>query len=806
MQKTNPLKLLIPLIINNLVRIPKKMFNSKILLFVFSLILFFTQAATAAPVRILPLGDSITDGNGFNNPDSSYRDELYSLLTSGSYDFEFVGNESSTFGSITLKHEGHPGLRADEIDSGINTWYDSIGGVIDIVLLHAGTNDILQSQGTDANTQSDIEAIILKLQTKNPNIIILVANIIPVNNPDEAISLNALLDTTWASTYSTTTSSVLIVDHNTGFVIPTDYSPIDLPDYIHPSQSGEDKMANKWLDALTQLPIIQASALPVNTDLTLWLDASDVDADNIPDQPVANTPVTTWKDKSGEANDVTQIAGTTAPTQFTPANGQNNKPVVDFASSGLETPDNDQITADSSYTKFVVFKYDSTTTANNLIASSPYETTLWSGSSSGGDQIEAAHSSGSIVSTGPIGTGDYHIVSFRYDPAGLGNRLHLDDTAPMTNIITATHTAAKTNIGSIGALFNLDGKIAEALIYDRELTDAEIDSIETYLADKWGLLTSDVDAGESTVSASPTSVDADGTSTSTITVTAKDANSTPLPGLTVTLDQGAGVSSIGAVTDNGDGTYDFDVTSTTAETVTYTATADGVAITQTANVTFNTVFGPVDPGNSSVTASPTSIVADGFATSTVTITARDASNNLLSGLTVSLDQGAGASTIGAVTDNGDGTYDFDVTSSTAEAVTYTATADSVQITQTAVVTFTAGSVNAGSSTVTAAPTSVVADGTTASTVTVTAKDANDNPLAGLTVSLDQGAGASTIGAVTDNGDGTYDFDVTSSTAEAVTYTATADSVQITQAVLVTFTPDPSLNIIPILQLLLFEEE
>ena len=36
----------------------------------------------------------------------------------------------------------------------------------------------------------------------------------------------------------------------------------------------------------------------------------------------------------------------------------------------------------------------------------------------------------------------------------------------------------------------------------------------------------------------------------------------------------------------GDGTYTFTVSSTTAETVTYTATADGTVVTQTADVTF----------------------------------------------------------------------------------------------------------------------------------------------------------------------------------------------------------------------------
>src|SRR5437879_13200467 len=89
---------------------------------------------------------------------------------------------------------------------------------------------------------------------------------------------------------------------------------------------------------------------------------------------------------------------------------------------------------------------------------------------------------------------------------------------------------------------------------------------------------------------------------------------------------------------------------------------------------------------------------------------------------------------------------FTVKDTKAEAVTYTATdtTDSVTITQTATVTFTAGAVNATHSTVGATPATVVADGTTTSTITVTLKDVNDNPVSGQTVTLAQGTGRSTI--------------------------------------------------------------
>ena len=64
------------------------------------------------------------------------------------------------------------------------------------------------------------------------------------------------------------------------------------------------------------------------------------------------------------------------------------------------------------------------------------------------------------------------------------------------------------------------------------------------------------------------------------------------------------------------------------------------------------------------------------------------------------------------------------------------------------ITVTPGPVSAAQSTVSASPTSVIADGSTTSTITVTLKDASGNPVAGKTVSLAKtsGPGTPTISA------------------------------------------------------------
>ena len=72
-----------------------------------------------------------------------------------------------------------------------------------------------------------------------------------------------------------------------------------------------------------------------------------------------------------------------------------------------------------------------------------------------------------------------------------------------------------------------------------------------------------------------------------------------------------------------------------------------------------------------------------------------------------------------------------IASTVAEAKTVSVTINGVAVTQTKVVTFTAGTVDGDQSTVSVSPASVQADGSATSTITVTAKDAGGNPIAGI---------------------------------------------------------------------------
>lgn len=96
-----------------------------------------------------------------------------------------------------------------------------------------------------------------------------------------------------------------------------------------------------------------------------------------------------------------------------------------------------------------------------------------------------------------------------------------------------------------------------------------------------------------------------------------------------------------------------------------------------------------------------------------------------------------------------------------------------------------------STTITADPASVAADGTAASTVTVTIADTSGTQLttSAGTVSLSSSSSSSTISAVTDNSDGTYTATVTDTVAGTVTISGSLGSAAITDTAEITFVGD-----------------
>jgi adhesin/invasin len=176
----------------------------------------------------------------------------------------------------------------------------------------------------------------------------------------------------------------------------------------------------------------------------------------------------------------------------------------------------------------------------------------------------------------------------------------------------------------------------------------------------------------------------------------------------------------------------------------------------------------------------------------VTITVKDGSGNALSGIAVTLSASGSGNTITqpATTTNSSGVTTGTFSSTGAGPHTITAVAGGVTLNQQPVVTVSAGAIDAGQSTVSAQPTSIVV-GTGTSTITVTVKDGFGNPISGSNVVLAAtGSGNTLTGGGATNASGVATGTLSSTVVEPKTVSATADGVAITQTATVTVTNQP----------------
>ncbi|NUT55306.1 MAG: hypothetical protein HOQ03_04900, partial [Thermoleophilia bacterium] len=295
----------------------------------------------------------------------------------------------------------------------------------------------------------------------------------------------------------------------------------------------------------------------------------------------------------------------------------------------------------------------------------------------------------------------------------------------------------------------------------------------------------------STMSTSPTSIVANGSSTSAITVRLKDAAGNDLAGSGGTVALGlTGAGSLSAVTDNGDGTYSATLTSPTAVgSATVTGTLNGSPLAATASVTY--VHGPA--ARIALGESGSTVAGN---THTLTATVQDANGNTVTSdnsTVVAFAKTGGPATVtglGSATASS-GVATRTVTNRLAGQIDLDAQASGIT-TGTTSYTIAKGPVSAAASdsTVVAAPTAVYANGVDTATITVTLRDAGGNGIAGKTVTLDQGAGGSTItGGGSTNASGVVSFAASSAGVQTVTYTATdtTDAITLVDDATVSFT-------------------
>ena len=199
------------------------------------------------PLRIVPMGNSITQSNNAHN---GYRYNFWKKMIDAGIPFDFVGSMTTNYNGnpnyveyknhvFDTDNEGHWGIQSPTFKDNVDGWLAKY--TADMALIHLGTNDI--GNRTPEASRENLEYIINALRGKNPKVVVFVAKIIPRVNKDHTAYNNMIAQL--AEDMNTADSPVILVDQWTGF----DYTT-DTWDGTHPNALGEEKMAQRWFDAV----------------------------------------------------------------------------------------------------------------------------------------------------------------------------------------------------------------------------------------------------------------------------------------------------------------------------------------------------------------------------------------------------------------------------------------------------------------------------------------------------------------------------------------------------------------------------
>ena len=263
-------------------------------------------------------------------------------------------------------------------------------------------------------------------------------------------------------------------------------------------------------------------------------------------------------------------------------------------------------------------------------------------------------------------------------------------------------------------------------------------------------------------------VEPDGVATSTITIVLEDAFRNPVNATVPTFSATGSTNTYGVCSSSdATGTSTCTLSSTTAETKTLSLSTP---------ISFSggtVVFAPTTVSAlTSTIAGSGSVVADGVATSTVTITLKDVANVPVGGVVpnFSATNTGATNTYGTCSSSNatTGVSTCTLTSTKAETKTLQLTSP-VSVTGGTVI-FTAGAASAATTTITGTG-SVVADGASTSTVTITLLDVHSNPISGTvpTFSATNTGAANSYGTCSSsNGSGVSTCTLSSTKAETKT--------------------------------------
>lgn len=193
-------------------------------------------------LRVMPLGDSITFGQG-SPTESGYRKPLWNMIAERQtrYTVRFVGSQSN--GDLPQpRNEGHPGYTIGQIQSGLDGWLAAARP--DIILLHIGINDL--NRNVEVGHAADrLAELIDRIYADRPGVSVVLMGLIPTTE-----GLQSLV-----ATYNARAAALQRTEQERGrafwYVTPPALTGAQMTDTLHPNDAGYQRMAAAFFPALS---------------------------------------------------------------------------------------------------------------------------------------------------------------------------------------------------------------------------------------------------------------------------------------------------------------------------------------------------------------------------------------------------------------------------------------------------------------------------------------------------------------------------------------------------------------------------